>query len=121
MAKQKVINLSIGGMSCAGCVAMVEEALQKVVGVESASVNFAELTAEVHGPVSADVLIKAVVDAGYDAAELKGTDEEAQEKEAEELAEYRTLLKKSAAAGAIGAPLMLMDWPVIQDVASVHR
>ncbi len=110
MNLQSNINLSIGDMSCAGCVAAVEEALQKVAGVESANVNFAEHTAEIEGTVTADVLIKAVVDAGYQAAELKGSDTETEEREATEQAEYRLRLKQAAVAGALGVPLLSMAW-----------
>ncbi len=108
VSKQNTIHLSIGGMSCAGCVATVEAALQKTSGVQAASVNFAEHSAEVSGDVDANALIKVVEAAGYEAAELKGTDEEAQEKEAAELSYYRELLKKAAVAAAVGAPLFLM-------------
>ena len=100
------IRLSIGGMSCAGCVASVEKALQQVDGVESASVNFAEHTAEVRGAASAAVLIKAVVDAGYEAAELK-TAEDTESKEAEEYAQFRQLIRKSLLAAIVGAPLFV--------------
>ena len=62
MAEQQ-IHLSIGGMSCAGCVAAVEKALQAVPGVEEATVSFAEHTALVSGAVDAETLVKAVVDA----------------------------------------------------------
>ena len=110
MSKPNIINLSIGGMSCAGCVATVEEALQRAPGVATAAVNFAEHTAEVSGDVTVAALIEAVVAAGYEAAELKGTEDEAQQREAADLAEYHSLLKKSALAGVIGAPLMLLDW-----------
>jgi Cu+-exporting ATPase len=110
MNEIKHIHLSIGGMSCAGCVATVEEALQQVPGVTTASVNFAEHTAEVSGDVDVVTLIDAVIAAGYEAAELKGTEDEAQQREAADLAEYHSLLKKSALAGAVGAPLMLLDW-----------
>ncbi len=110
MNNKSVINLSIGGMSCAGCVAMVEQALQSVDGVERASVNFAEHTAEVQGAVEADQLIEAVTTAGYEAAQLQGTENENEEKEAQELIQYRNLLKRSLAAALVGAPLMLMDW-----------
>ncbi|MCK5639820.1 MAG: cation transporter, partial [Gammaproteobacteria bacterium] len=105
--KQKKFQLSIGGMSCAGCVGTVEKALQAVPGVKQAAVNFAEHTASVSGRVDADTLIQAVVDAGYEAAELKGAEDQ-QEKEAAEFAHYRRLLKKSALAAAIGVPLLLM-------------
>ena len=97
-------RLSIGGMSCAGCVSSVEEALNKTPGVESAMVNFAEHTAEVHGNATVEALIQSVVSAGYEAAELRGAEDEA-EKEAAEFAHYRNLLKKSFVAAIIGFPL----------------
>ena len=108
MSKSTTTHLSIGGMSCAGCVTAVEDALQNVPGVAGASVNFAEHSAEVNGAVDVERLIDAVEAAGYEAVELKGTDEEAQEKKAAELAYYHELLKKSLVATAIGLPLFLM-------------
>ena len=110
MAESTSVNLSIGGMSCAGCVSSVEAALQQVPGVTAAAVNFAEHTAEVSGNVAAATLIDAVVAAGYEAAELRGTADEAEERAAAEHAEYHSLLKKALVAGAMGAPLMLLDW-----------
>ena len=95
-------------MSCAGCVASVEEALKTVPGVAEANINFAEHTAEVKGSVDAETLINAVVAAGYEAAELNGGEEEAGQKEASEQTYYRQLLKKSAVAAVVGAPLFLM-------------
>ncbi len=106
MAEEQVVRLSIGGMSCAGCVAAVEKALRAVPGVDEASVNFAEHTAQVHGVDDSAVLIQAVKDAGYDAAELKSLEEEQSERELREQAEYRKLLKQSAAAAVVGFPLM---------------
>lgn len=108
MNESKRYNLSIGSMSCAGCVASVERALQSVPGVESAAVNFAEHTATVSGNVASQALIDAVVAAGYEAAELHGTEDEAAEKEAAELTYYRALKKKTLVAGVVGTPLALM-------------
>jgi len=99
-------RLSIAGMSCAGCVASVEKALQAVSGVESASVNFAEHTAQIQGEVAVQTLIDAVKAAGYDAAELRGQDDEA-EKEIAELGYYRTLLRKAGVAALLGVPLFV--------------
>jgi Cu+-exporting ATPase len=96
-------RLSVSGMSCAGCVASVENAIKNVDGVLVANVNFAEHTATVEGDVSADVLVKAIQDAGYDAAQLTGAEDES-EKEAAEMAAYRRLLKKAAFAGVVGIP-----------------
>ena len=61
-------HLSISGMSCAGCVAAVENTLRGVPGVVAAQVNFADRSAQVSGAVTADTLIAAVRAAGYDAA-----------------------------------------------------
>jgi len=106
VAEAESIRLSIGGMSCAGCVAAVEKALQGTPGVESASVNFAEHTAQITGDVDSDTLIKAVVDAGYEAAEVKSLEEEQSEREQMEQTQYSKLLKQSAAAAIVGFPLM---------------
>ncbi len=100
-------RLSIGGMSCAGCVASVETALNSVAGVEEASINFAEHTALVKGTMDIADVIAAVKAASYDAAELKGGDEEEAEKEAAEFAYYRDLLKKAGLAAVVGLPLFI--------------
>ncbi len=103
------VRLSIGGMSCAGCVSTVEEALQGVPGVTEASVNFADHTATVKTDVAPEILIKAVVDSGYEAAELQGLEDES-EKATAELKEYYTRLKQAAVAGFVGFPLLLSGW-----------
>ena len=100
-------RLSIGGMSCAGCVASVETALNSVAGVEEATVNFAEHTAIVKGDMDIADVINAVKAASYDAAELKGGDDEEEEKEAAEFAYYRALLKKAGVAAIVGVPLFV--------------
>ena len=104
-----VRRLSIAGMSCAGCVATVENALKNVPGVTEATVNFAEHTATVTGTVDPQALITAVRAASYDAAVLRGLDDES-EKEAAERTHYRRLLRKFMVAAAVGAPLMAAEW-----------
>ena len=104
MTDNRQHRLSISGMSCAGCVTAVEKALKSVPGVRQAVVNFAEHTAEVDGTASGEQLIKAVTDAGYEAAELQSAADEAQ-KEALELNHYKKLIAKSAVAAVVGLPL----------------
>lgn len=106
--KQEPIRLSVSGMTCAGCVASVEDALRTVPGVAEASVNFAEHTAQVQGSATADALVAAVRKAGYDAAELRGVADEA-EKEAAEFAHYRKLLRQAIVAGLVALPLVVGD------------
>ncbi len=101
-------RLAITGMSCAGCVAAVETALRSVPGVAQASVNFAERTAQVRGDVSTAILIHAVQQAGYDAAELRDAAAEA-ERDAAEQAHYRRLVRNAITAGALAAPLMIAE------------
>jgi Cu+-exporting ATPase len=96
-------RLSVSGMSCAGCVASVEQAIKSVDGVLLANVNFAEHTATVEGEVSAEAIVAAIRSAGYDAAQLTGAEDES-EKEAAEMVYYRQLLKKAAFAGIVGVP-----------------
>jgi P-type Cu+ transporter len=105
-ANARAVRLSIGGMSCAGCVATVEKTLKNVPGVSEAAVNFAEHTASVSGTADAKALISAVVAAGYEAAELKSRAAE-DEKVAAEAAYYRSLRRKTLVAGIVAAPLFV--------------
>ncbi len=100
------IRLSIAGMMCAGCVAAVEKALGEVAGVTEALVNLGERTATVRGGADPALLIQAVRDAGFDAAELKSLADE-QAKEAEEMAQYRRTLRNAVIAGVAGAALFI--------------
>lgn len=103
------LRLSILGMSCAGCVSVVEGALTAVSGVTSVSVNFADHSAMVKGNADPDLLIQAVKDAGYDAALMVGL-EDPSVQEQQELQRYHELMKKAAVAGSFGALLMLMEY-----------
>ena len=66
------LDLGVGGMTCASCVARVERALKKVPGVQQAAVNLATESARVTYAASADaasmpaLLRRAVRDAGYE-------------------------------------------------------
>jgi Cu+-exporting ATPase len=63
------VELAIGGMTCASCVARVEKSLKRVPGVESVAVNLASETAEVRAgsPATLAALMGAVKRAGYTA------------------------------------------------------
>ena len=67
-AGPRTVDLAVGGMTCASCVARVEKKLSKLDGV-SASVNLATESARVTAPaeVSDEELIAAVARAGYTA------------------------------------------------------
>ncbi len=62
------LTFNITGMTCAGCVGHVEKALNKVAGVETATVNLATEAAKVTAiGVEVATLIEAVEHAGYGA------------------------------------------------------
>jgi len=76
---ENTITIDVQGMHCASCVARVEKALQKVEGVEGASVNLATGQAVVtleSEKTPTDPLIKAVEDTGYKARLAPAFDEE---------------------------------------------
>ncbi len=59
------VQLLLTGMSCASCVSKVQNALQRVDGVQVARVNLAERSALVTGTQNNEALIAAVKNAGY--------------------------------------------------------
>lgn len=75
MNSQKPINsdfysLDIGGMTCASCVGRVEKALDKIPGVEAATVNLATEQARIrvkHGSTGIEEIIALVKKTGYEA------------------------------------------------------
>jgi len=76
-ATLEVKKLKVNGMTCFGCVQAVQSALQKVAGVTRAEVSLEGNEAVVeYNPAQTvpEVLVKAVVDAGFE-AELKVAEE----------------------------------------------
>ncbi|NOT12700.1 MAG: copper-translocating P-type ATPase [Methylococcaceae bacterium] len=108
----KPIRLSILGMSCAGCVSVVEAALANVDGVISVAVNFADHSADIQGHADPVLLIQVVREAGYEAAQMDELEDPADQEE-RELIRYHMLMKKAGVAGLFGAFLMAgehLDW-----------
>lgn len=101
-------RLSILGMRCAGCVSAIEGALTGIKGVTAVSVNFADHSAIVIGNADPEVLIQAVIEAGFDAAIMEGFEDPVLQEE-QELQRYRLLMKKAGVAGVFGAFLMLAE------------
>jgi Cu+-exporting ATPase len=102
------LRLSILGMSCAGCVGAVEGALAAVSGVDSVSVNFADHSAQLKGNLDAELLIKAIQEAGYDAAVMEEMEDPAKD-EALELVRFNKLKKMAIVAGTFGMILMIAE------------
>ncbi len=102
----ETIELGVGGMTCASCVAHVEKALKAVPGVIEASVNLATERASVRalsGPGLVDRLRRAITEAGYEPRKIEndagGADRERARRE-EEMKQLRFRLIVSAALTA---------------------
>lgn len=111
------IQLALEGISCAGCVSKIEQALAAVSGVESVAVNFADRTAQIEGTANVDSLIQSVKDAGYDAREIQDLNQHQDEREQTEQVHYKRLLLKCVVALALGVPLIF--WGLIVGDMSV--
>jgi len=104
--------IPIQGMSCASCVAKVEDALRGVEGVVDASVNLAREQASVEfipGVATPDALRRAVRDAGY---EPLATEEATVDREAERRArELRMLRTRLVGAAILTIPILWGSLP----------
>lgn len=104
------IDLEVSGMSCAACSSRVERGLQRVAGVERASVNLAAGTAAVEylpQQVSPADLIRAVEKIGYSARLLSTEPIDREAAEDSQSARRLRLLIFSAALSLPFAVLML--------------
>jgi copper chaperone len=65
--KENIMELNVEGMTCEHCAKRVTEALEKIDGVVSVSVDVKEGKAYVQGEnIDIAIMKKAVTDAGYD-------------------------------------------------------
>ena len=97
----------VGGMTCANCVARVEEALKSVNGVVSANVNLASEKATVEyleGTAYAD-LKKAVTEAGYELGrEIEGLEDVSETSQRE----VRKVRNRFIFAATLSIPIVVM-------------
>ncbi|MGN0701877.1 MAG: heavy metal translocating P-type ATPase [Lentihominibacter sp.] len=110
---------TVTGMGCAACSARVEKAVSAVQGVKTCSVNLLTNALTVEGNVSDEKILKAVREAGYDAAPDSG--EEAEDNET------AVLRKRLIASLVFWAVLMyfamghmMWNWPVPDIIADNH-
>jgi Cu+-exporting ATPase len=102
------ITIPVGGMTCAACSARVERALNKLEGVETATVNLATEKATIHYNQQAlrvSVIKETIEKAGYtvpDFSQKGAVDEDKLRKEKE----IKILWKKFIVAVSFGLPLL---------------
>jgi Cu+-exporting ATPase len=99
----------VGGMTCASCVARVEEALSGVPGVVSANVNLAsdKATVEYTDGTSIADLKQAVKDAGY---ELGSEAETLEDVSAASQRELRGIRNRFIVAAILASSIMALMW-----------
>ncbi len=61
------ITLILDGLHCGGCVAAVEKALRQVENVQAVEVSLNPQIAKIEGTATAEQLIEAVTDIGFEA------------------------------------------------------
>jgi Cu+-exporting ATPase len=112
-ASDPSVDIGIGGMTCASCVARVERALKKVPGVSQASVNLATESARIvyaPGEQMEARLRRAVRDAGY---EPRAADAAVMQEDASAWAGFAPV----AWGLALSTPLVL---PMVGDLFGQH-
>src|SRR3989338_578635 len=108
------VNLSLYGMHCSSCAALIERSIKKVTGVTSANVNFAAEKASVvydGSQTKHEDLITAVEKAGYKAVFVDAKDTQADMKRQQE--EIQNQLKKFIVSFVLSFPMiyfMLLDF-----------
>ena len=100
---------TVTGMSCAACSARVEKAVSGVKGVSSCSVSLLTNSMGVEGTATAEDIIAAVREAGYDASP-KGRQEPSARKSADEdaLRDRETPILKKRLIASLGFLIVLM-------------
>ncbi len=117
------VDIPVGGMTCASCVATIESALRGVDGVLSASVNLATERATVeYVPAQATLadLKRAITDAGYEVREMAADEQDASDKESQAReAEIRGQRNRLIFSAVLTIPIfvisMLLEFGLVAD------
>lgn len=101
---------TVTGMSCAACTARVEKAVSSVKGVTSCSVSLLTNSMGVEGTASAEDIIAAVRDAGYEASPKKANNDQTTRLSSDEdaLKDRETPVLKKRLITSLGFWIVLM-------------
>ena len=118
-SSQQPIRLRVEGMTCGGCVARVERALQSVPGVQNARVNLTTELATIEAgdpPPRRQDLIQAVRNAGYEADTVRAPDRERTSLDRTHAAKLQQQKQALWQAVALTIPIMALHWlsPALQ-------
>ncbi len=130
VAEPAKVTIPVGGMTCAGCQAGVQKALQRQPGVVDASVNLMTASAAVTYDPSVtrpEALVEAIRETGYEAevptvgaagAAGRTAFDEQEDRDRTQEEEFRELRRKALATGAVGLVAMLVSMPLMAPKAA---
>lgn len=110
--RPETVEIGVGGMRCASCVAHVEQALRGVPGVVDAHVNLATGRATVRGvsgPNLADDLGRAIAAAGYEPRRLESETLAPDRDRLRQAEELRGLRRNLLLAALLAAPVVILE------------
>ncbi|MCL6415992.1 copper-translocating P-type ATPase [Aestuariirhabdus sp. Z084] len=116
--KTPALQLALQGITCAGCVNSITNALHSVQGVTLVEVNFATRRASVEGEVLPQRLIDAIKASGYGAELIRDGQQAHNQQQALEQQEYQRRVRNAAAGLLLGIPLMLSGFFIEMTVQS---
>jgi Cu+-exporting ATPase len=99
-------------MRCAACVKKVETTLNSLPEVTSASVNYADRTAEIQGDIDPELILSTLDGIGYSGKLIEDESKMEKEREQQESEHFRSLIKNMAFSLSLGVGLFLytMIW-----------
>ena len=109
--RPRSLVFDIDGMTCASCVGRVERAISAVPGTQSVAVNLAteKATVEAIGGMSADPIVDAIRQAGYDARPSGGGAVDADAKTEAKDREAANLKRDLIVAAVLTAPVFVLE------------
>lgn len=117
-------TIPIKGMTCAACVANVENAIRSLDGVVSASVNFASEQAIVEyipTQIGLREIRKAIKDAGYEVVSIEKGEDIVEKEKREREAHYKALKRKVIIGAILTVPVFALTyWDMIGLGAVFH-
>ncbi len=118
----RLIELSVAGMTCASCVRHVEKALAGVEDVHAASVNLATERAQVRAPQHLDptLLTQAVARAGYEAKVISNPRQSSDEDVKRREAERENIKRDLILAVVLALPVFILEMGAHANAAFHH-
>lgn len=110
--RTETLQFNVKGMSCASCVGNVEGALKNLPGVQNVSVNLATEKATVQvipGISGKKEVIDAIQASGYEAEEVVGSEEQAEQRRQEKEKDRTDLKRSLLIAAGFSIPIFVIE------------